>query len=69
MLQATSAFIRQLPENVMTSHLLGPDSHVRALGFGGEACPTVDVLAQWRAQIYVTTDRCVIEFGCEYVCA
>ena len=70
-LQATPALIRQLPESVIMSHLLGPDSHVRVLAFGGEACPTIDVLARWRSpKVYTLYSfRCVIVFCYDYVCA
>ena len=48
-LQVTPALVRQLPESVITSRLLGSDSCVRVLAFGGEACPSLDVLAQWKS--------------------
>ena len=48
-LQVTPALVRQLPEEVITSRLLGSDSCVRVLAFGGEACPTLDTLAQWKS--------------------
>lgn len=48
-LQVTPALIRQFSESEIVDHLLGPESHVRVLAFGGEACPTLDTLAQWKS--------------------
>ena len=48
-LQVTPALIRQLPESVISSRLLGPESCVRVLALGGEACPSLNTLAQWKS--------------------
>ena len=48
-LQVTPALVRQLPESVITSRLLGPESCVRVLAFGGEACPSMETLTQWKS--------------------
>ena len=48
-LQVTPALVRQLQESVITSRLLGPDLCVRVLAFGGEACPSLDTLTQWKS--------------------
>ena len=48
-LQVTPALVRQLSDEVIKNHLLGPDSCVRVLAFGGEACPNLDTLAQWKS--------------------
>lgn len=48
-LQATPSLVRQLSLNVITGRLLGEESHVRVLAFGGEACPSLTCLANWKS--------------------
>ena len=55
-LQVTPALLWQLPETVITSRLLGPESCVRVLALGGEACPSLSTLAQWKSpEVHVYT--------------
>ena len=56
-LQVTPALIRKLPEYEIVNHLLGPESHVRVLAFGGEACPNFDILARWKSPMVYIVDQ------------
>ena len=47
-LQITPTLFYRFDETVKR-RVLGADSHVQVLAFGGEACPAAEKLAQWRA--------------------
>lgn len=48
-LQATPSLIRQLPQEVINEQILGAWSSIRILAFGGEMCPQLNVLKQWKS--------------------
>ena len=47
-LQITPSLMFRFHEDVIRE-MLGPDSHVRVLAFGGEACPTMETLMKWKS--------------------
>ena len=47
-LQATPSLIRQLPSEVLREELLGAWSSLRLLAFGGEACPSIKTISEWK---------------------
>uniref|UniRef100_A0A1X7TKJ6 AMP-dependent synthetase/ligase domain-containing protein n=1 Tax=Amphimedon queenslandica TaxID=400682 RepID=A0A1X7TKJ6_AMPQE len=49
LLQATPTLIRRLPSDVLREELLGAWSSLRVLAFGGEACPSVKTLREWKS--------------------
>lgn len=48
-LQATPSLIRQLSQEVINEQILGAWSSIRILAFGGEMCPQLNVLKQWKS--------------------
>ena len=47
-MQVTPALIYRLPEAEIKGRLLGEESCVRTLAFGGETCPSLHLLAKWK---------------------
>ncbi len=47
-LQATPTLIRRFGREELRCGLLGPDSKLRVLAFGGESCPDHNTLATWK---------------------
>ena len=47
-LQITPSLLFRFPGDVIKGKLLGRASHVRVLALGGEQCPTVKQLAEWK---------------------
>ena len=47
-LQTTPSLVRRFSERDIRSGLLGPKSHLRVLAFGGESCPKLELLADWK---------------------
>ena len=47
-LQATPTLIGRFGGEVLRRGLLGADSKLRVLAFGGEKCPEYDTLTDWR---------------------
>ncbi len=48
LIQATPTLIHSLGDEYLSSTLLGPESHLRVLAFGGEACPDLNTLKRWK---------------------
>jgi acyl-CoA synthetase len=48
-LQVTPSLVRQLPLDLIRDVLLGPRSGLRILAFGGEPCPGIGTLKEWKS--------------------
>ena len=53
-LQATPTLISRFRVEELRQGLLGPDSKLRVLAFGGEKCPDFTTLSKWRHRKVVT---------------
>ncbi len=47
-LQATPTLIKRFGREKLRRGLLGPDSKLKVLAFGGESCPDYNTLATWK---------------------
>ncbi len=47
-LQATPTLISRFGGDELQRGLLGPDSKLRVLAFGGESCPDFNTLSKWK---------------------